>query len=59
MFFDSHPWIESDCEDYLSVDGGEFSLNFFPWLNFFQETPTFNINHCWDFYAYIFGFQLG
>lgn len=21
MFFDSHPWIESDCEDYLSVDG--------------------------------------
>ncbi|KAJ6721632.1 hypothetical protein OIU85_024696 [Salix viminalis] len=20
-FFDSHPWIESDCEDYLSVDG--------------------------------------
>ncbi|KAG6766304.1 hypothetical protein POTOM_030379 [Populus tomentosa] len=24
MFFDSHPWIESDCEDYLSVDGGYF-----------------------------------
>ncbi|KAG6757251.1 hypothetical protein POTOM_037558 [Populus tomentosa] len=21
MFFDSHPWIESDCEDYLSLDG--------------------------------------
>ncbi|KAF9673667.1 hypothetical protein SADUNF_Sadunf10G0047900 [Salix dunnii] len=21
MFFDSHPWVESDCEDYLSVDG--------------------------------------
>ncbi|CAK7327379.1 unnamed protein product [Dovyalis caffra] len=21
MFFDSYPWLESDCEDYLSVDG--------------------------------------
>ncbi|KAF3431066.1 hypothetical protein FNV43_RR25796 [Rhamnella rubrinervis] len=21
MFFDSHPWLESDCEDYFSVNG--------------------------------------
>jgi hypothetical protein len=41
MFFDSHPWIESDCEDYLSVDGGEVSLYFFLWLSFFQETYVF------------------
>lgn len=23
MFLDSHPWLESDCEDYFSVNGGK------------------------------------
>lgn len=27
MFFDSQPWIDSDCEDFLSVNGGNISLN--------------------------------
>lgn len=22
-FFDSQPWLESDCEDYFSVNGGK------------------------------------
>lgn len=27
MFFDSHPWLESDCEDYYSINGGKYTLN--------------------------------
>lgn len=25
-FFDSNPWLDSDCEDYLSVNGGEIKF---------------------------------
>ena len=26
MFFESHAWLESDCEDYFSVNGGKITL---------------------------------
>lgn len=25
-FLDSHPWLDSDCEDYFSVNGGEIKF---------------------------------
>ena len=27
VFFDSQPWLESDCEDFFSINGGKINLN--------------------------------
>lgn len=39
VFFDSQAWLESDCEDFFSFNGGKIDLNFprkeihfFSWL---------------------------
>ena len=28
VFFDSQPWLESDCEDFFSISAGKINLNF-------------------------------
>lgn len=28
-FFDSNPWLESDSEDFYSVNGGKYIFQFF------------------------------
>ena len=40
VFFDSQPWLESDCEDFFSISAGKINLNFswkeiyfFSWLS--------------------------
>lgn len=38
-FLDSHPWLDSDCEDYFSVNGGQIKfvagIFYFKWSFFF------------------------
>lgn len=42
-FLDSHPWLDSDCEDYFSVNGGQIKfvagIFYFKWSFFFFLDP--------------------
>lgn len=38
-FLDSHPWLDSDCEDYFSVNGGE--IKFVAGIFYFKRSILF------------------